>query len=117
MMDKTLGRSGFTVVELLISVIIIAIGVVGFATAVGLVSTELWIGNRDTEVSLLMADQAELLKSLPYDSVKSGTRVEGDYQLAWTVQNGNPKRVILAATYARHSGGSMADTIVVLIPQ
>jgi prepilin-type N-terminal cleavage/methylation domain-containing protein len=116
-MHRTQDRSGFTITELLISVIIIAIGVVGFATAVGLVSTELWIGNRDTQVSMLLADQAEFLKSMPYDSVQSGWRVDGDYQLSWLVQNGDPKRVVLEAVYARHSGGQMADTVVVYIPK
>ena len=116
-MSKGQGQSGFTIVELLISMIIIAIGGVGFAAAVGLMSTELWIGNRDTNVAMLVADQAEFLKSIPYDSVQSGTRTEGDYQMSWTVQGSNPKKVILEATYARHSSGYMADTVVVYILQ
>lgn len=116
-MSKVQGQAGFTLTELLISVIIIAVGVVGFASAVGLASTELWIGRRDTQVSMLLVDQAELLKAMPYDSVQAGSRVEGDYRLDWTVQGAEPKKVILAATYDRSSGGQMADTIVVLIPR
>ena len=110
-------QTGFTLTELLISVVIIAIGVVGFATAVGLASTELWFGRRDTEVSMLVTDQAEQLKSLPYDSVQAGSRVEGTYQLSWIVQGNNPKRVVLEAIYGRHSGGPAADTTVFYIPR
>lgn len=117
MANRVQGQTGFTVIELLISMIIIAIGVVGFATAVGLVATELWIGNRDTRVSMAVAGQAEYLKSIPYDSVQSGSRAEGEYQLSWNVQGSNPKKVILEATYSRRRGGQLADTVVVYIPQ
>lgn len=116
-MTKPKSQHGFTITELLISVVIIAIGVVGFSTAVGLVSTELWIGQRDTDVSMLVADQAELLKALPYESVQSGARSEGGYQLAWVVQGSNPKKVVLEATYSRRSGSQVSDTVVIYIPR
>jgi prepilin-type N-terminal cleavage/methylation domain-containing protein len=115
-MKKLRSQAGFTITELLVSVVIIAIGVVGFATAIGLVSTELWYGQRDTQVSMLVIDQAELLKSMPYDSVTSGVR-DGQYSLAWTVQGADPKKVILQARYDRHSGGQQADTIVFFVPR
>ena len=114
-MSKVRGESGFTLTELLISVIIIAIGVVGFATAVGLQSTELWIGQRDTEISMVVNDQLEKLKAMPFDSVQTGNRVEGDYELSWTVRNGNPKRVVLEVTYDGSDGNRMADTVVVYV--
>ncbi|UCC47488.1 MAG: prepilin-type N-terminal cleavage/methylation domain-containing protein [Gemmatimonadota bacterium] len=116
-MKRIEGESGFTLTELLISVVIIAIGVVGFASAVGLAATELWMGRRDTEVSMLLTDQAEQLKAMPYDSVKAGSRQVDNYQLNWSVQAGSPKRVVLEATYDRHGGGRMADTVVVYIPR
>lgn len=114
-MKRSRSRAGFTITELLISVVIIAIGVVGFSTAVGLVSAELWIGERDTDVSMLVADQAEQLKSLPYELVQSGTRSEGNYQLAWVVDGDDPKKVVLEATYMRRSGSQVADTVVLYI--
>jgi len=110
-------RAGFTLVEVLISVVVIAIGVVGFVTALGLATTELWIGERDTEVSLLLADQAERLKAIPHDSVAGGEREVDDYRLTWSVQGSDPKRVTLAATYPRYGGGEAADTVVLLIPR
>jgi prepilin-type N-terminal cleavage/methylation domain-containing protein len=116
-MTKPKSQHGFTITELLISVVIIAIGVVGFSTAVGLVSTELWIGQRDTDVSMLVAHPAEALNALPYESVQSGARSEGDYQLAWVVQGSNPKKVVLEATYSRRSGSQVSDTVVIYIPR
>lgn len=106
-------ESGFTLTELLISVVIIAIGVVGFATAIGLATTELWRGQRDTELSLTVTDQAERIKAQPYDLVQSGTRVEGSYVLRWTVQGQDPKRVMLEGAYIHRRGYPIADTVVV----
>ena len=114
-MIRTANRSGFTLTEVLISVVVIAIGVVGFVGALGVATSELWMGKRDTEVSMLMTDQAERLKALPFDSVKAGTRTVGEYDVSWDVQGNNPKEVILEATYSRHDGGETTDTIVVLI--
>lgn len=116
-MKRSLGKAGFSITELLISMVIIAIGVAGFSTAVGLVSAELWIGERDTDVSMLVADQVERLKSLPYESVQSGMRAEGDYEVAWTVEGENPKKVVLATTYLRRSGSQTADTLIIYIPR
>lgn len=114
-MSKIEGRSGFTITELLLSVIIIAVGVVGFASAVGLMATELRIGRRDTDVAALLADQAEQLKSLPYASVVEGSRGVGAYTLEWEIQGLDPKKVVLSATFPVADGGQLADTVVLYI--
>jgi prepilin-type N-terminal cleavage/methylation domain-containing protein len=110
-------RAGFTITELLVSMVIISIGVVGFASAVGVMSKELWYGNRDTRVAMLVGDQLEKLKALPYDSVQSGTRSEGAYQLTWQVQGADPKKVILVVGYPGGKGQARADTVVSFIPR
>ncbi len=111
------GRAGFTITELLISVIIVSIGVVGFASAVGLASTELWFGRRDSEVSMLVADQLEQLKASGHDAVQPGQRVEGSYRLQWSVLGSNPKKVLLVAEYPGSSGNTLRDTLVTYIPR
>jgi Tfp pilus assembly protein PilV len=116
-LSKTQGRGGFSITELLVSVIVISVGVVGFATAVGLVSTELWYGDRDTNVAMLAADQMERLKSLPYDSLTSGDRTQGSYELEWDVQGADPKKVMLVVGYGTSSFGTRADTLVTFVPR
>jgi prepilin-type N-terminal cleavage/methylation domain-containing protein len=106
------GRAGFTITELLISVIIVSIGVVGFASAVGLASTELWFGRRDSEVSLLVVDQLEQLKSMGHDAVQPGQRVEGSYRLQWSVLGSDPKKILLVAEYPGSNGSAQRDTLV-----
>lgn len=111
------GRAGFTITELLISVIIVSIGVVGFASAVGLASTELWFGRRDSEVSMLVTDQLEQLKAMGYSAVQPGQRVEGSYRLQWSVLGSDPKKVVLVAEYPGSDGVTRRDTLVTYVPR
>ena len=116
-MNRLRATSGFSLTELLISVIIISIGIVGFATAVGLMATELWFGRRDTEISMLVSDQIEELKAGGAASVTPGSLVEGNYRLDWTIQATNPvTTVIMVATYYGNNGVQRADTILTYIP-
>lgn len=110
-------RTGFTIVELLVSVIIVSIGVVGFVSAVGLASTELWFGRRDSEISMLVADQLEQIKAMGHDAVQPGERIEGAYHLTWSVAGDNPKKVVLVVEYPRSVGGTQGDTLVTYVPR
>lgn len=114
-MTRLSGDAGFSLTELLISLIMLSIGVVGFATAVSLTATELRIGRRDTDVALLAADRIEILKAMSHDSVAPGSSTQGDYQLDWVVEGSNPKKVTLVATFPREKGGVQSDTFVCYI--
>ena len=106
------GPPGFSIAELLIALIIVSIGVIGFATAVGLTSSELLSGRRDTELAFVAAEQMEILKSIGHDSVFPGTRTEGVYELAWDVIGTDPKKVILVASRPKKDGSIRADTLI-----
>jgi prepilin-type N-terminal cleavage/methylation domain-containing protein len=110
-------RGGFTIIELLVSVIIVSIGVVGFVSAVGLASTELWFGRRDSEISMLVTDQLEQIKAMGHDAVQPGERLEGPYRLAWDVEGSNPKKVVLVVEYPRSDGSAQGDTLVTYVPR
>jgi Tfp pilus assembly protein PilV len=116
-MNAPKATSGFTMTELLISVVVMMFGVLGFVSAMAVSTTELWYGARDTEVAMLAADQLERVRALPYDSVRSGERVAGDYRLEWNVQGADPKRLTLSVTFANRQGVPGADTLVAFVPR
>lgn len=105
-------RGGFSIVELLLSVVVISVGVVGFASAVGLASLELWFGRRDTDISMVVTDQLEQLKAIGHDAAAPGSRTEGDLQFDWQTVGTNPKKVVLVTSYLAHDGSAKADTFV-----
>lgn len=111
------GTDGFTLTEVLISVVVIVIGVLGFASSIGVVTMQMQYGERNTEVALVAADQLERLRALPYDSVTSGSRTIGDYDVDWDVSGQDPKRVLLTLSFEKRNGDTAADTLVAYVPR
>lgn len=114
-MSRMLERSAFTLIELLIALVVLSIGIIGYMSTVSMSARELWLGNRDTRVALLMADQLERLRALAVAPVSPGIRTEGDYQLDWSADPADSARVILVATYPARSGVDRADTLVAYV--
>ncbi len=107
--------AGFSITEVIVSTMVVSIGVIAFATAVGLASRDIKLGQRHTDIAMLVTDQLEQLKALPHDLVQSGQRTQGDYQLTWTVVGGNPKKVVLVVQYTGLDSNPRADTLVTYI--
>jgi Tfp pilus assembly protein PilV len=110
-------RDGFSITEVIVSVMVVSIGVIAFATAVGLAARDIRLGQRHTDIAMLVTDQMEQLKSLPPHLVQNGQRDEGDYQLTWTVSGGNPTKVVLVVQYPGLKTGVRTDTLVTYMPR
>ncbi len=106
---------GFSITEVIVSMMVVSIGVIAFATAVGLASKDIKLGQRHTDISMLVTDQLEQLKTVPYELVQSGQRNLGDYQLTWTVVGTDPKKVVLVVHYPGLHADTRADTLVTYI--
>lgn len=96
---------------------IVSIGVMAFAAAVGLAARDIKLGQRHTDIAMLITDQLEQLKSLPPELVQNGQRTQGDYQLTWTVVGSNPKKLVLVARYPGLKDSPRSDTLVTYIPR
>lgn len=114
---RSRGRAGFSITEVIVSVMVVSIGVIAFATTVGLAARDIRLGQRHTDIAMLVTDQLEQLKSLPIDLVQNGQRTQGDYHLTWTVVDSDPKKVVLVVEYPGLKNTSRADTLVALLPR
>lgn len=78
-------RQGFTIVEVIFAIVILAFGLLGTA------GTTLWYV-RQTTLADVTADRSaalqstiERIRSLPFDSVVAGADSVGDFAVKWTV--------------------------------
>jgi prepilin-type N-terminal cleavage/methylation domain-containing protein len=77
-------RDGFTMVEVIIAIIILAIGLMGMAGTTALVVRQITLADVATERSAAVQTTLERLRALPFDSVSSGSDSVGIFAVSWT---------------------------------
>jgi prepilin-type N-terminal cleavage/methylation domain-containing protein len=115
-------RSGFTLVEVLVAVTVLAVGVVAMAGSAAAVTRMIGRGKIDTRATQLAADQMERLRRAAYFTTprctalaSGGPRDTTNVTLVWTVTvNGSGRDVSVRATYAT-ARGSTTDTLTTYI--
>jgi Tfp pilus assembly protein PilV len=104
---------GHTFVELVVALVILAVGVLGLSATIGAIS-------RMTTASLLTAQarfaaqaRIEELLATPSDRLNSGVWQRGQLMLDWQVTGGEPRQIVLVV---RHALGphEMRDTLTTL---
>ncbi|UCC49492.1 MAG: prepilin-type N-terminal cleavage/methylation domain-containing protein [Gemmatimonadota bacterium] len=112
-MSKGLG-SGFTLVEVMVALVVLAVSVLGLSAAVSVVSSNTKISHLRTKVSVrAQAEMERLLASGP-DRLGSGAVVQGDLHVQWEVSGVSPKQILLVARQ-RLGRWEAADTLVTFV--
>jgi type IV pilus assembly protein PilV len=76
---------GFTLVEVMLAVVILAVGVLALAGTSARVVTMNLQGGRLGGASLVAEGRLELLRAAPCAALASGSTLEGPFTVAWTV--------------------------------
>ena len=82
------GKAGFTILEVMVAISILAVGLMAVFTAQSRSIMGNTDANRQTEAMTLAQDRMEVLLALPYedlDGAGSPIAAPGGYQVAWTV--------------------------------
>jgi prepilin-type N-terminal cleavage/methylation domain-containing protein len=93
-------RAGFTLAELMVSMVIITIGVLAMAGSSVGVLRQMRFGNQSALASAVAQARFERIRSVPCTSLASGTAVTRGMNEAWTINPGsipNPSAARLAA--------------------
>ena len=107
-------RSGFTIVEMITAIVLLSIGVLGLAAAVGAIASLMNASQVDTQLRARGQSEMERLLAAGSSSVTSGERAEKPYFTKWSVRDGVLREIALVV---EHRVGSkvVADTFVTLI--
>ena len=82
------GLEGFTIVEVIIAVVILAVGLLGMAATTVLVVQQTAIADVATERSAALQSTIERIQSMPYDDVVTGSDSVGAFAVTWRVGAG-----------------------------
>jgi len=78
-------------VEVIIAMIILAIGLLGLAGATGYMVRTVTLGDLMTERSTAFQSTIDRLQSLPYDNVTTGSDSVGVFAISWNAVNDGPQ--------------------------
>ncbi|MEE9132711.1 MAG: prepilin-type N-terminal cleavage/methylation domain-containing protein [Gemmatimonadota bacterium] len=108
------GRAGFTLVELVVAVMVLAIGILGLTATVGVVGRSMRISYLQTQLRARALVEMEGLLAGGYAQLMSGERREGGAQITWRVGGGDPKQLVLVVRQ-RLGQHELADTLATLV--
>lgn len=97
--DRTPSRGGFTIVEVIIAMIVLAVGVVGFAGTTGYIIRQITLADLMTERAAAFQTTIDRIQSLPYGNVAAGADSVGVFYVRWSaVDNGAQDKTVTILT-------------------
>lgn len=100
--------AGFSLVEVIIAFMILAVGVLGLAGTTAIVVRQVTGSELATKRSAALMTTVERLRGMPYDSVKNGADTVGVFQVSWTTTDGTRSKLVKVVTVGpgMQSGGA-----------
>lgn len=79
-------EAGFSLIELIVAVVVLAVGLLGFAGSAQYLNRQATVADLRAERARAKADVLERLRTLPFDSLISGADSVGPFSVTWDVQ-------------------------------
>lgn len=88
-------RGGFSIIEVIVAIIILAIGVVGLAGTTAYIVRNVNYADLMTERGAAFQTVVDRIQSLPFDSVDAGSDSVGIFDVTWTSALSGPQNKIV----------------------
>ena len=115
---KLVHQDGFTLIEVMASMIILAIGVLGLAPLIIATIQGNSFGDDMTRATLLAQSKIEELRNISYDLMSSGQDTVGTVQRQWTVQKDVPSigisQITVQTSWVDEEGNTHLVTLTTL---
>ena len=109
--------NGFTLVEIMVATVVLAVGMLAMAASTGYISSEIRNASWNTQRVMAREEVIERLRALPFDTVATNATAVavGRYNMTWTVSSITPnlKGVVVIASGPAYRIGRGARTNVV----
>jgi prepilin-type N-terminal cleavage/methylation domain-containing protein len=107
-----LNRKGFTIIEVMISILILTVGLLAMASTAGLVTRMIGQSKRFEAAAELAAERIELIVADPTcPLIGSGSATSGANTVAWRVTAfGRGERIQVIVNWPLSAGNTRADT-------
>lgn len=89
------GRDGFSLVEVVIAILILAVGVLGLAGTTAHITRQITLADLMTERSVAFQTTIDRLQSRPFDEVGTGQDSVGVYFVTWASTLDGPQSKIV----------------------
>ncbi|MDQ3950381.1 MAG: prepilin-type N-terminal cleavage/methylation domain-containing protein [Gemmatimonadota bacterium] len=104
-------RAGFTLIEMMVAVVILAVGLLGLASTAAVVTRQVGGGAKQSIAANVIQSRLEWMRSMPCDSIQNATAVNRGVAERWVrgpTQNG----ILWVRDTVRYSVGGTARTQV-----
>jgi prepilin-type N-terminal cleavage/methylation domain-containing protein len=90
-----IGRDGFSLIEVIIAMVILAVGVLGLAGTTAYIVRNVTYADLMTERAAAFQTIVDRIQSLPFDDVGSGSDSVGIFAVTWTSTLDGPQNKIV----------------------
>jgi len=111
--------NGFTLVEIMVAVVVLAVGMLAMAASTGYISAEVRNSTWSSQRSMAREQVIEILRARPFDNITTNSTAVaiGRYNMTWTVSSvggsNNLKQLIVIASGPAYRIGRGAKSTVV----
>ena len=110
-----MSRRGFSLVEVMVAIVILATGILALAATSASVTRLISQGGSLGASAVAAEGQFELLRATPCGSLANGSTTAGKYTLAWTIASSNLLRTATVTVQYSTGRGTRTDTYTTTI--